>query len=772
MLARIGLRGEVTKQGSPHPIITNSPHATTPLNLHIPHLAPVLVCQPGIYVYQLVCQLVFPCFRPHGRLSLSVSAPLSVGDAVSMFAARGCVARRVSVGVGRSVGPHGHATSIVRSRAHVQSVAVVPRRFASSSAVLDGVDERSPHSHPRAVRGGLYDRSTEHDACGTGFIADLTGKKTHTTVMQGLEAVERLDHRGAAAADALSGDGVGILTQVPHLFFKKKLAARGIDLDHPRDLGVGVMFMPPPAGSAENTEARRLCEVAVEEAGMRVLAWRRVPVGTHALGAASLETLPDIQQLLLHRPPSDVLRKYFTPAARANVARQLARSPQAGQAALQIAEDDAFERVLYLVRRRIENRVAAAGIKDLYIPSMSHRQMVYKGLVVAANLRHLFPDLNDSDFQSSIALFHQRYSTNTFPMWSTAQPFRMLGHNGEINTVQGNRAWMQMREETLRSDAFGDEFADLLPVIRDAGGSDSAELDNVLELLVQCGRSPLAALSMMVPEAHEGDRTMDPALRAYYDYARTLMEPWDGPAALCVTDGRVAAATMDRNGLRPLRYWVTSAGKVICGSEVGIVDVPVEKVLHRGRLGPGDMLAANSETGELLRDSTIKKRLASRRPYRAWIDRSVAAVGSGTVGLNQVLTYDTMLAVLGDARVVAMHGEDAPEAAQKAVNDRQRLKKAFGYAREDEELVLMAMANTAHEPIGSMGDDAPIAAFSSKPQPVTRYLKQRFAEVTNPPIDPLLEVSLLCVCVHARCVCVCVCVCMRVLVCWCVCVAL
>lgn len=529
-------------------------------------------------------------------------------------------------------------------------------------------------------------------------------------MLQALEAVENIDHRGAAAADGLTGDGVGILTQVPHRFFHKKLNARGLSVDRDTDIAVGVFFLPRDRKGDAGVLAKGIVEATVAEMGLGLLSWRDVPIGTYALGEAALATLPDIRQLLMVR--------------RAGIS------------------DADFERRLYVARRRIEARAAAAGIGDqMYVSSMSHRTIVYKGLVVAPNLRHLFPDLNDSDFQSAIAVFHQRYSTNTFPMWSTAQPFRMLAHNGEINTLQGNLAWMKMREETLRapegSGFSAGEFADLLPVCQ--GGSDSADLDNVLELLVATGRDPLHAAAMLLPEAYESDTTMDADLRAFYEYQRTLMEPWDGPAALTFSDGRIAAAALDRNGLRPLRWWRTVGGKVICGSEVGVVDVPVETVAERGRLGPGEMLAVDTETGQLLHNDAVKRRLSQRRPYRTWIDRSVRQVRPDIPGLNQVLSYATIQSVLTPGAAVDTWGDEAPAAAREAHDARQRLKKAFGYAKEDEEAVLRVMADTAHEPVGSMGDDAPLAALSPKPQLVYRFLKQRFAEVTNPPIDPLLE---------------------------------
>lgn len=314
-----------------------------------------------------------------------------------------------------------------------------------------------------------------------------------------------------------------------------------------------------------------IIEKTVAEGGMELLMWRRVPVGEYALGESARATLPDIRQIVIRRPA------------------QLRGEPS-------VDNDNAYERLLYLTRKKLERRLAgvAGGRFPFYIPSLSHRTLTYKGLVIGPNLRKLYPDLNNSDFQSAIALFHQRYSTNTFPMWYTAQPFRMLAHNGEINTLTGNLNWMRMREENLSSPMFEDaEFKNLLPVVQE-GGSDSAALDNVLELLVQCGRNPLQAMAMLVPEAYENNKVMDSRLRSFYEYQRTLMEPWDGPAALCFTDGRMAAAAMDRNGLRPMRYWITESNKVIAASEVGVVDIPNERILERGRLGPGDMFAIDT----------------------------------------------------------------------------------------------------------------------------------------------------------------------------------
>ena len=549
-----------------------------------------------------------------------------------------------------------------------------------------------------------------------GFVVDIKGTRSHTIVAQSLEALTNLDHRGAAGEDPLSGDGVGLLTQIPHLFFRKALAARGIFLSKDSDLAVGMFFLPGAGPQAAHVgEMVALVEQACRENGLDVLMWRRVPVGEYALGEVAAKTLPDIRQLLLRRP------SYLADATPSN--------------------DAAFERLLYLTRKQLEARLArvGGGRAPFYIPSFSHLTLCYKGLVIAPNLRRLFPDLNDSDFHSAIGLFHQRYSTNTFPMWYTAQPFRMLAHNGEINTLQGNLNWMKMREETLDSPLFGADFKALLPVVQE-GGSDSANLDNVFEMLVQCGRSPLQAMAMLVPEAYESSKTMDARLRSFYEYQRTLMEPWDGPAALCFTDGKIAAACLDRNGLRPLRYWVTESGKLIAASEVGVVNVPNERILERGKLGPGDMLAVDTTRGLVLRNKDIKEELSTTRPYQAWLERSVNHVSAGRSGLGQILSFRTAQQVLGPLEALNASAHTPMPPAMAAASDaRVRMKKAFGYSKEDEEMILKPMIDTAHEPIGSMGDDTPIAAFSSRPQLLYRYFKQRFAEVTNPPIDPLLE---------------------------------
>ncbi len=531
------------------------------------------------------------------------------------------------------------------------------------------------HQLPAAA--GLYDPRYEHDSCGTGFIADIEGRRTHATLRQALNALENLAHRGAVSADGKSGDGAGVQTQLPRRLLARHLAREGIRLG-PGELGLGMMFVPP--------EHERVCidivDAALEQGGLRRLSWREVPVDAEVLGDKARATLPLVRQVLIGRPHG------FDPVA--------------------------FERRLYLTRRRIERRAEAAGAVGFYMPSFSHRTVVYKGLMVAPQLGRFYPDLADHDYRTAIAVFHQRYSTNTFPTWQLAQPFRLIAHNGEINTLLGNLNWMRARERELRSSVWGDDIEELLPIVQE-GASDSAALDNVFELLVISGRSPLHALMMMIPEAHENRRDLEPDVAAFYEYHGGLMEPWDGPAAVVVTDGRFAIAGLDRNGLRPQRYWITANGSIVVGSETGVVAKPTESIVKKGRLGPGQMLAVDTEQHRFLDDATIKREVASARPYRRWLN-------SHRVRAKR--------RPLDDPQTPA----DAGAAADLAA-----VQRLFGYGREDLNQLLEPMLYESKEPIGSMGDDTPLAVLSAEPQSLFRFFKQRFAQVTNPPIDPLRE---------------------------------
>jgi len=516
----------------------------------------------------------------------------------------------------------------------------------------------------------------ERDACGVGFIATTQGVPSRTVLDHALRALRKLAHRGAVSADGRTGDGAGVLTQLPYALLRRELDAVGIHVEADEDLAVGVFFV------ANDTPFEKIYDAVdreLEASPLRKLMWRDPPIDDGALGDHALAKRPIIRQVIMARPPG--------------------------------LDSIAFERLLYLTRKRIETRLRELGLGRAYVPSFSSRTIVYKGLMVADQLSVFYRDLADPDYATQLAVFHQRYSTNTMPRWSLAQPFRYLAHNGEINTLQGNVNFMRSREPVLESSLFGERITDLLPII-EPGGSDSAALDNAFELLTQSGRDPAHALAMLVPEAYEERDDVDPDLRAFYDYHSTLMEPWDGPSALALSDGRFAIAGLDRNGLRPQRYWITERGLVIVGSEAGMVDVD-ERVVEKGRLGPGSVLAVDTATGRVLSNEAVKRDLATRRPYRAWV---------------------------GDYLV------DAPDLPSDTVAERgwergalTRTQALFGYSSEDYDRVFEPMVFGAEIPVGSMGDDTPLAVLSEQPQPLYRYFKQRFAQVTNPPIDPLRE---------------------------------
>jgi glutamate synthase (ferredoxin) len=530
----------------------------------------------------------------------------------------------------------------------------------------------------------LIDVRHERDSCGVGFIADLNGRPTHRLVRQAVVALTNLTHRGAVSSDGLSGDGAGILSQIPHRRFCRELQGKQDRLQHASDLGVGVFFFP-----GQDERQRALCQEIVEEylsqSGLEVLRWRDVPTDPEALGQKARATCPWIRQVLV--------------------------APPAGLKGL------AYERLLYLTRRRIEKRVRALGIRDFFVPSFSHRTIVYKGLMVAPQLDRFYQDLADPEFESAIVVFHQRYSTNTFPQWALAQPFRFLAHNGEINTLEGNTNWMRAREPELYSAIWGDSLKELLPVV-DLHGSDSLRLDNVFELLVLSGRDPLHAMCMLIPEAYQqAGEHMDDELHGFYEYHALLMEPWDGPAAIAFTDGQLAAAVLDRNGLRPMRYWVLEDGWVVAGSEAGLIPAPDDQIVEKGRLGPGKILAVDVVEHRLLREEEIKKALASRRPYRAWVKHHL--IRPHELQVKPATASDWFSEPAGEMLI--------------------RKQLAFGYGLEDIERILLPMCLESKEPVGSMGDDTPVAVLSEKPQLLYRYFKQKFAQVTNPPIDPLRE---------------------------------
>jgi len=531
----------------------------------------------------------------------------------------------------------------------------------------------------RPEKAGLYDPAWEHDGCGVGFVARPTAHPSRDIVEMALEAVVNLTHRGALDADARTGDGAGILVQIPRRFFARELERLGFRLERPEELAVGMVFLPREEGRA--ALARRILEARAQGRGLRLLGWRQVPVDTSALGDKALATCPRIEQLLV------------VPA--------------------QAMDDETYERALYLARKEAEGDLRREGLDDCYIPSFSHARLVYKGLLVAKQLRDFYLDLQDPLFESALAIFHQRYSTNTFPTWPLSQPMRFLAHNGEINTLMGNQNWMRAREPELHSHVWGEDMAALRPIIV-PGGSDSAMLDNVLEALVLSGRDLLHAMLMLVPEAWERMPDLDPAWRHFYEYHACLMEPWDGPAALAFTDGIKVGACLDRNGLRPLRYKVTDDGLVVAGSEVGIVQLDEERIVEKGRLGPGEMIVVDTARGEILKKKDVMARLVGRRPYGEWVR----------------------------THMVRLHEpppRDGHEDEDLAGVDLGQIQTAFACTNEDIRMIIRTMASQGHEPVFSMGDDIPLAVLSQMHRPLPFYFRQRFAQVTNPPIDPLRE---------------------------------
>jgi glutamate synthase domain-containing protein 2/glutamate synthase domain-containing protein 1/glutamate synthase domain-containing protein 3 len=517
----------------------------------------------------------------------------------------------------------------------------------------------------------------ERDGCGVGFIADIQGRRRHAILRQALEALANLAHRGAVGADGLTSDGSGLLTQLPRRLIRKVATQHGGDISSGDRLGVGVFFFPR-LNQRGHEVARSIVEEACRQSEVEVVTWREVPIGPEVLGPEARRRMPPIHHLIVRAPAG--------------------------------IDGQSFERRLYIARRRVE-RAARAKAPRLYTVSWSHRTIVYKAMVLPGDLARFYPDLEDSDFRTALALFHLRFSTNTLPNWRLAQPFRMLGHNGEINTIQGNAHWMAARERELTSSVWGGELGELLPVLQEEV-SDSAMLDNALEFLVHYGRDPLHSMMMLLPEASRPGR--DPKVKAFFDFHSTLLEPWDGPAAVVFSDGRYAAAALDRNGLRPQRYWVTDDDLVILGSETGIVDVADAKIVAKGRLGPGQMLAVDTKKGVLLVDDEIKRKYSQRQPYRTWVDSNVleAPGRSGTLDSNPI-----------DAKSL------------------ERTQRIFGYSREVFDWILGPMSEEGRLPIASMGDDTPAAVLSEQPQLLYRFFKQRFAQVTNPPIDSLRERS-------------------------------
>ena len=554
---------------------------------------------------------------------------------------------------------------------------------------ITGSMDRPQRPEGRPPRGGLYDAAYEHDACGVGLVANVDGTRSHAIIDQALQVLVNLGHRGAAGADPETGDGVGILIQTPHAFFVRAAAAAGITLPAAGRYGIGMMFLP--AEDAARSRCEEAVQAAVEAAGLTFLGWRDVPVAPEAIGVTARSVMPVIRQCFVQAPED--------------------------------MDADAIERRLYVARRVAERNVEALAARapadtaeafaEFYACSFSARTIVYKGLLLATQIHDFYADLSDPEMVTAFALVHSRFSTNTLGEWRLAHPYRFLAHNGEINTVRGNRNWMSAREASLTSEQFGDDLGELLPICL-PGASDTASLDHVFELLALGGREIDHVAAMMIPEAWYGHEAMPEAHKDFYEFHGGLMEPWDGPALVVFTDGRKVGAVLDRNGLRPFRYTITTDGLLVMGSETGVLEIEPERIAKRDRLRPGDMFVLDLEAGRLIADGEVKDRLANRQPYGQWLR-------------NQRLTLDELPPA--DPATV-------PAIDLATLTARQR---AFGYTQEDLNLLMTPMARDSAEPIGSMGNDVPLAVLSELPQSVFAYFKQLFAQVSNPPLDAIRE---------------------------------
>lgn len=521
---------------------------------------------------------------------------------------------------------------------------------------------------------GLYDPRFEHDNCGIGAIVNIKGNKTHDTVSGALDIVEKLEHRAGKDAEGKTGDGVGILLQISHKFFKKAVKPLGIELGEERDYGIGMFFFPQD--ELKRNQAKKMFEVIVEKEGLEFLGWRTVPVTPEVLGSKALDCMPCIMQAFVKRPE--------------DVARGLD-----------------FDRKLYIARRVFEQ-----SNDDTYVVSFSSRTIVYKGMFLVGQLRQFFGDLQSPDYVSAIAIVHSRFSTNTNPSWRRAHPNRFIVHNGEINTIVGNADKMLAREENMESPYLKDDFHKVLPVV-DPSGSDSSRLDNTLEFLVMSGMDLPLAVMITIPEPWENDKSVSQKKRDFYQYYATMMEPWDGPAAILFSDGDKMGAVLDRNGLRPSRYYITTDDQLILSSEVGVFEIPPEKIVKKDRLRPGRMLLVDTVKGELIADDVLKEQYASRQPYGEWLNNNLVTLHELRIPNQKVIELDE--------------------------EERAKLQKAFGYTFEEYKTSILPMAKTGSEPIGAMGTDSPLPMLSEKPQPLFNYFKQLFAQVTNPPIDCIRE---------------------------------
>jgi glutamate synthase (NADPH/NADH) large chain len=521
---------------------------------------------------------------------------------------------------------------------------------------------------------GLYDPSKEHDSCGIGFVAQIRGIKSHDIINRGLEVLENMSHRGAESADNVTGDGAGILLQLPHSFF----LAKGIKVPEEGKYGAGLVFLPQ--AEKDRAQCEKILIDSLVSEGLDVFDFRDVKVDNSVLGEISKSSEPFMRQIFV-----------------------------SGN-----FEQDELERKLYVARKQAENQVYNSAIKSkaaFYLPSLSSKVMIYKGLFTSHQLRQYFNDLRDPKLESAIALIHSRFSTNTFPTWDLAQPFRFLGHNGEINTIKGNRMWMGARESLMRTGVLGEELKKIFPVI-EPDKSDSASLDNVLEFLVLTGKSLPHALSMLIPESWNEKNPIPESLKAFYEYHSTIMEPWDGPASIVFSDGRFIGGTLDRNGLRPSRYIITKDDMIVMGSEVGVQVFAPEQIKEKGRLQPGKILLVDTKFGIIVPDDEVKRQLTERNPYSNWLKEN-------RIDLGDIVVKQRVPTTLGD--------------------NYNHYLKVFGYTKEDLEVLIWPMANEGQEPVSSMGNDTPLAVMSDKPQRLFNYFRQHFAQVTNPPIDPIRE---------------------------------
>ena len=519
---------------------------------------------------------------------------------------------------------------------------------------------------------GLYDPQFEHDACGVGFVVDIAGRKSNDIVRRSLQVLVNLQHRGAKGCEANTGDGAGVLLQIPHEFLKRECKKLGFDLPAPGTYGVGMVCLPRDLYTQRWSQ--EIIEAAVVRAGQKLLGWRDVPANNAPIGDSAKAVEPAFKQVFVERNPY-------------------------------VKNADEFERKLYLIRKRVEKTTS-----EVYFDSFSARTLIYKGMLSAEQIEIYFPDLADPKIVSALAVVHQRFSTNTFPSWSLAHPFRYISHNGEINTLRGNINWMKAREALFESEFFGQDVRDLIPVIVD-GGSDSAMFDNAVEMLVMTGRSLPHAMMMLIPEAWDGHETMSDEKKAFYEYHSCLMEPWDGPASMVFTDGVVIGATLDRNGLRPSRYCVTKDGLVVMASEVGVLDIPAGNILLKGRLQPGKMFLIDTREGRIIDDTELKHKIASEKPYRQWLNENLVRLAD--LPSHPVLEPDHATVLL-----------------------RQQV---FGYTHEDLRILMAPMAKNGEEAIGSMGTDTPLAVLSDRQPPLFNYFKQMFAQVTNLPLDAIRE---------------------------------